>query len=257
MWRTATTHHKPGTGRRRACPGRWSSRSSSTAGSSSPCYDLLADVRLSKPGYEPPERRTIASGCGGGVSFAIERNRVNSDLVVTPGHVSSLMRQLNEQADLYRACGGVHTAALADAEGLKMIAEDIGRHNTIDKIAGQCLMTGISVKDGLLLTTGRLSSEILSKATRRESRALFFHSSQNRVKGGSMFRSFGWPEALIILVVILIVFGVGKLPQVGGALGKGLSEFRKGKSGLLGAGDEEQDSDDKGEDQPGPKTPTT
>lgn len=75
-----------------------------------------------------------------------------------------------------------------------------------------------------------------------------------------MFRSFGWPEALIILVVILIVFGVGKLPQVGGALGKGLTEFRKGKSGLLGAGDEEQDSDDsadKEEGQSGPKTPTT
>jgi FdhD protein len=139
--------------------------------------DLLADVRLSKPGYEPPERRTIASGCGGGVSFAIERNRVNSDLVVTPGHVSSLMRQLNEQADLYRACGGVHTAALADAGGLKVIAEDIGRHNTIDKIAGQCLMTGISVKDGLLLTTGRLSSEILSKATRMETPIVVSRSS--------------------------------------------------------------------------------
>jgi sec-independent protein translocase protein TatA len=48
-----------------------------------------------------------------------------------------------------------------------------------------------------------------------------------------MFRSFGWPEALIILVVVVIVFGVGKLPQVGGALGKGISEFRRGKSGLL------------------------
>lgn len=58
-----------------------------------------------------------------------------------------------------------------------------------------------------------------------------------------MFRSFGWPEALIILAVILIVFGVGKLPQVGGALGKGIREFRKGKSGLLEAGDEEQGGD--------------
>jgi sec-independent protein translocase protein TatA len=44
---------------------------------------------------------------------------------------------------------------------------------------------------------------------------------------------FGWPEALIILTVILIVFGVGKLPQVGGALGKGLREFRRGRAGLI------------------------
>ena len=48
-----------------------------------------------------------------------------------------------------------------------------------------------------------------------------------------MFSSFGWPEALIILSVILIVFGVGKLPQVGGALGKGIREFRRGQSGLI------------------------
>ncbi|MDY6911963.1 MAG: twin-arginine translocase TatA/TatE family subunit [Chloroflexota bacterium] len=46
-----------------------------------------------------------------------------------------------------------------------------------------------------------------------------------------MFQSFGLPEVAIILVIILIVFGVGKLPQVGGALGKGIREFRKAKSG--------------------------
>ena len=46
-----------------------------------------------------------------------------------------------------------------------------------------------------------------------------------------MFHTFGAPEAAVIIVVILIVFGVGKLPQVGGALGKGIREFRKGKSG--------------------------
>ncbi len=46
-----------------------------------------------------------------------------------------------------------------------------------------------------------------------------------------MFNSFGAPEAAVILIVILIVFGVGKLPQVGGALGKGIREFRKGKTG--------------------------
>lgn len=46
-----------------------------------------------------------------------------------------------------------------------------------------------------------------------------------------MFHSFGAPEAAVIIVIVLIVFGVGKLPQVGGALGKGIREFRKGKSG--------------------------
>ena len=41
----------------------------------------------------------------------------------------------------------------------------------------------------------------------------------------------GWPEILLILVIVLIVFGVGKLPEVGGAIGKGLREFRKAARG--------------------------
>ena len=56
-----------------------------------------------------------------------------------------------------------------------------------------------------------------------------------------MFSSFGWPEALIILTVILIVFGVGKLPQVGGALGKGIREFRRGQTGLLEEPEEDEE----------------
>ncbi len=70
-----------------------------------------------------------------------------------------------------------------------------------------------------------------------------------------MFRSFGWPEALIILAVILIVFGVGKLPQVGGALGKGIREFRRGKAGLLEAADEDEDEAEA--EKPGRKKKTS
>ena len=70
-----------------------------------------------------------------------------------------------------------------------------------------------------------------------------------------MFRSFGWPEALIVLAVILIVFGVGKLPQVGGALGKGIREFRRGKAGLLESADEEEDEAE--EEKPGRKKKTS
>ena len=55
------------------------------------------------------------------------------------------------------------------------------------------------------------------------------------------FPTIGGTEGIIILVVILIVFGVGKLPQVGGALGKGIREFRRGKSGLLAEIEEEEE----------------
>jgi len=46
-----------------------------------------------------------------------------------------------------------------------------------------------------------------------------------------MFGRLGWPEIIIILVIVLIVFGVGKLPQVGGAIGKGIRAFRKAQAG--------------------------
>jgi len=53
-----------------------------------------------------------------------------------------------------------------------------------------------------------------------------------------MFRSFGWPEAVIILVVVLIIFGAGKLPQIGGAIGKSIKEFRKAKNEAVEEGKE-------------------
>jgi sec-independent protein translocase protein TatA len=46
-----------------------------------------------------------------------------------------------------------------------------------------------------------------------------------------MFSSIGLPEIILILAIILIIFGVGKLPQVGGAIGKSIREFRKARSG--------------------------
>jgi len=128
--------------------------------------DSLAEVRLSKPGYVPPAKRTLASGCGGGTTFQTTLQSIESDLRITPEEILSLMKQLNEHAELYKHSGGVHTAALADNNNLLTVAEDIGRHNTLDKIMGECLMTGVSTKDRLIVSTGRISSEMLSKTAR-------------------------------------------------------------------------------------------
>ncbi len=139
--------------------------------------DSLAEVRLSKPGYTPPARRTLASGCGGGVSFATEMQKVESQLTVKPEEVFSLMKLLNESAELYRFCGGVHTSALCNNSNVLVAAEDIGRHNTLDKIVGECLLTKLPTDDKLLLTTGRISSEMLSKAARMRTPIIISRSS--------------------------------------------------------------------------------
>jgi FdhD protein len=128
--------------------------------------ESLADVTLSDANYELPTQRTLTPGCGGGATFKTHGQKVDSDLVVTPEEVLSLMKQLQEQMVLYRSCGGVHASALTDTEKLLVVAEDIGRHNTLDKIQGECLLKGLRTRDRLLLSTGRISSEMLLKAAK-------------------------------------------------------------------------------------------
>ena len=130
--------------------------------------ESLADVTLSNSEYELPTQRTLTSGCGGGATFKTQGQKVESDLVATPKEVLSLMTQLQKQMVLYRLCGGVHASALTDTKNLLVVAEDIGRHNTLDKIQGECLLRGLRTRDRLLLSTGRISSEMLLKAAKMQ-----------------------------------------------------------------------------------------
>ena len=66
----------------------------------------------------------------------------------------------------YRASRGIHGAALTDGATLAVVAEDVGRHNAVDKLKGEALRRGISTEDRILLSTGRISSEMLLKASR-------------------------------------------------------------------------------------------
>jgi FdhD protein len=125
------------------------------------------DVRLRTPVPARPERRVLTSGCGGGITFADlsgDRPPIASSLEATAEQILGLMRELNYRATLYRTSRGVHTSALADGEQLLVVAEDVGRHNTLDKIRGECLLAGIPTRDRILLTSGRISSEMIAKA---------------------------------------------------------------------------------------------
>lgn len=128
----------------------------------------IADVRLLRKEYTAPTKRTITSGCGSGVSFDAHSSPVISDLVATSSEILALMRQLYQQQDLFQEVGGIHSSALADREKILASAEDIGRHNTLDKIMGECLLRGLPTQDKILLTTGRISSEMVLKAARMQ-----------------------------------------------------------------------------------------
>lgn len=132
--------------------------------------DRCVDAWLTKD-IDPPQLRTITSGCSGGTTFeslVAERPPVVSDLRVKPAQVIALMNRLQEAASLYRQAQGIHTSALADGEELICVAEDVGRHNTLDKLAGSCLRRKLTMAGRMLLTSGRVSSEMLAKAARMD-----------------------------------------------------------------------------------------
>jgi FdhD protein len=115
---------------------------------------------------EPPKLRAITSGCSGGTTFEPAGGPVESDLHITPQQVTRLVAAMSRGAELYHRAGGLHVAALAEEERLICVAEDIGRHNAVDKVAGHCLRQSLSMQDFVLISSGRTSSEMVNKAAR-------------------------------------------------------------------------------------------
>jgi FdhD protein len=127
------------------------------------------DVWLNKTDYEQPRRKIITAGCGGGVTFddlSEVHEPLESDLTATPAQLAGLMRQLHLGAALYQEARGIHTAVLADHEHVLLQVEDVGRHNCIDKLQGAALIGNVATKDRILLSSGRISSEMINKARR-------------------------------------------------------------------------------------------
>jgi FdhD protein len=130
--------------------------------------DGRADVRL-RGAVELPTERILTSGCGGGITFRIDHRlfpRLSSEIRVSPRDLGQRMKDLFAAAVHYKASRGIHGAALADDRQLLVVAEDVGRHNAVDKVKGEALLRGIPTEDRILLSTGRISSEMLLKAAR-------------------------------------------------------------------------------------------
>jgi FdhD protein len=130
--------------------------------------DGRAEVTLSHAVTLPTER-ILTSGCGGGITFRIDHRlfpRLDSSFTVRARQLAEGMKQLFAAATNYQRSRGIHGAALSDGERLLVVAEDVGRHNAVDKVKGEALMRGIPTADRLLLSTGRISSEMLLKAAR-------------------------------------------------------------------------------------------
>ena len=117
------------------------------------------------------EKRTISSGCGKGITFTSYRMDTDSRIDVVGQLVSlkdirNLLNEFRNISKLYLATGGVHSAALSDGKDILFFSEDIGRHNAVDKLIGKAFLQSVPVEDKILLTSGRVTSEIVTKAGR-------------------------------------------------------------------------------------------
>ena len=154
--------------------------------------DEVEDVRVCEHGdnvdvwlnrtVEQPKSWRRTSGCSGGLTAVETLARVDVSFdgdrpKVPPEEIGHIVEMLFESQRLYRETGGVHTSALSDGERILIVAEDIGRHNTLDKIAGLCLMNDVWPQTRILITTGRISSEMLQKAARLRAPILISRTS--------------------------------------------------------------------------------
>lgn len=115
-------------------------------------------------------RRILASGCGSVTAFLgsiaqVPRVEAAEFLTDTP-QLRLLFKTLFARGERYKDTGGIHAAALTDGDSILFHAEDIGRHNAVDKVLGAAVQAGRSCAGLTLLVTGRISGELAFKAAR-------------------------------------------------------------------------------------------
>jgi len=110
----------------------------------------------------------IVSG-GGRIAYGDDTSfhKVPTSIKIKKQNIFKAMNTLFEKAEIYRATEGVHAAGLFTPEASPLcIVEDIGRHNTLDKLIGYCLINGIDFNQLVLVSTGRMASEMVAKIGR-------------------------------------------------------------------------------------------
>ncbi len=139
--------------------------------------DVDADKRVSAA---LPFARLIVSACGSTdywpLSKLIDRlhiSKVPSSLQVEARVILDSVKQLNMIAETFRKTGGVHIAAAYSSKGeLRTFAEDVGRHNAVDKVIGACVLGKLDFNDCFFASSGRLSGDIVLKAARMKVQAI-------------------------------------------------------------------------------------
>ena len=131
---------------------------------------VCVDVWLTHSATLPDDADAIrTAGCGGGVTFDDLLHFTPPPfpaLTLTPEQLIARYFEMRATEVLYPVTRGVHASALCTPAGLLLMAEDVGRHNTLDKLWGKAMQAGVSTRGRIIVTTGRISSEMLGKAVK-------------------------------------------------------------------------------------------
>ncbi len=111
----------------------------------------------------------------------IDHIKITSPVKIYSSDVFAMMEDFQNRSQVFKQTGGVHSAALCDTRSIQLFCEDLGRHNAIDKVLGGCLLEGIPLDEKIIMTSGRVSSEILLKVASRYTGILISKSAPTDV----------------------------------------------------------------------------
>jgi FdhD protein len=136
-------------------------------------HDLTADHNSA---------RAITSGCGNGSVHVISLEEcsikpIEINCKFSIANVLKLMGEFNNKSELFKQTGGVHSCSICSDSSILLFSEDIGRHNALDKVVGKALMSNIDLNDKLVMTTGRISSDIIVKVAKAGLQLIVSHSA--------------------------------------------------------------------------------
>lgn len=134
-------------------------------------YAYIKIGNVSKFAKQLYGKRVITTGCGKGSIFynaldSLKCKQFKHNLDIDYKKLLDIMKLFNKKSELFLETGGVHSVGLIDGDDILYFEEDIGRHNALDKIIGSCLIDNVNIEDKAIITSGRITSEIVLKCAK-------------------------------------------------------------------------------------------
>ncbi|MDD5510089.1 MAG: formate dehydrogenase accessory sulfurtransferase FdhD [Dehalococcoidales bacterium] len=114
-----------------------------------------------------PSKHASTSGDVNKFSSDVKKLKIQSSINISPDKIFAMMEEFNQRSGYFKSTGCFHSAALYNTGGILIFTEDISRHNTIDKIFGECLLKDVITDNHLIFTSSRVFSDILIKVAQR------------------------------------------------------------------------------------------